>query len=260
MDHATCSRLLTATHFATSSLPLTARLIPLIGEIGRLIVPFRRADPTPRAGHRFEARSQESLRELGRIILEWTLNHIAPHDRKDLPARIESHGTWYRRRSRTPDRSVATLVGTITRWRRLYQDVHGVEPSLFPLEIRLGLEAGRAAPALAERAARAAVTLPRDAVSAVWRDDHGVRWSATSLRAVIAGLAAGMGGHRHGAQVDRLLCWPEQADRSSGGRKPVLALGRDGLMLPIRGPARYREGAAATVSVYDRRGRRPGTV
>jgi hypothetical protein len=30
MDHATCPRLLTATHFATSLLPLTARLIPVL--------------------------------------------------------------------------------------------------------------------------------------------------------------------------------------------------------------------------------------
>ena len=40
----------------------------------------------------------------------------------------------------------------------------------------------------------------------------------------------------------------------------MLAAGRDGLMLPIRGQACYREGATATVSVYDRRGRRLGTV
>ena len=51
-----------------------------------------------------------------------------------------------------------------------------------------------------------------------------------------------------------------QARTSSGDRKPVLAVGRDGLMLPIRGQACYREGATATVSVYDRRGRRLGTV
>ena len=166
MDHATCSRLLTATHFATSLLPLTARLIPVITELGRLIVRFRRADPTPRAGHRFETRLQELLRELGRIIVEWTFNHLEPHDRKELPGQIESRGTWYRRRGKTPNRSVATLFGTITLWRMLYQDVHGVEPSIFPLEIRLGLEAGRATPALAERAARAAVTSPQDAVLA----------------------------------------------------------------------------------------------
>src|SRR5690349_787317 len=260
MDHATCSRLLTATHFATSLLPLTARLIPVITELGRLIASFRRADTTPRACHRFETRSQELLRELGRIIVEWTLNHLEPHDRKDLPAQMESHGTWYRRRSKTPNRSVATLFGTITLWRMLYQDIHGIEPSIFPLEIRLGLEGGRATPALAERAARAAATSPQEAVLAALRDDHGVRWSAASLRAVIAAVATGMEVHCHEAQAARLLAWLEQADRSSGGRKPVLAVGRDGLMLPIRGQACYREGATATVSVYDRRGRRRGTV
>jgi hypothetical protein len=260
MDHATCCRLLLATHFATSLRPLTARLIPLIAELGRLIVTSRRADVTPQAGHRFETRLQELIRELGRVILEWTLNHLEPHDRRDLPAQIESGGTWYRRRGKTPNRKVATTFGTITLWRMLYQDVHGVEPSIFPLEIRLGLEAGRATPALAERAARAAVTSPQAAVLAALRDDHGVRWSAATLRAVIAEVAMGMEAHCQEAQAARLLGWLEQADRSSGSRKPVLAVGRDGLMLPIRGQGCYREAAAATVSVYDRRGRRLGTV
>src|SRR3954471_6447096 len=215
MDHATCPRLLMATHFATSLLPLTDRLLPVITELGRLIVHFRRADPTPRDCHRFETRLRELLRELGRLIVEWTFNHLEPHDREDLPGQIESGGTWYRRRSKPPNRSVATLFGTITLWRMLYQDVHGIEPSIFPLEIRLGLESGRATPALAERAARAAVTLPQDAVLATLRADHGARWSVASLRAVIAGVAAGMDAHRHDAQVDRLLRWLEQADRSS---------------------------------------------
>jgi hypothetical protein len=235
-------------------------LVPLLTQIGRTLVRFRRAGLTPQACHGFEAQLQEQLRELGRIILEWIFNHLEPHDCRDLPGQIESHGTWYRRRSKTPNRSVATLLGTITVWRTLYQDVHGVEPAIFPLEIRLGLEAGRATPALAERAARAAVTLPQDAVLAALRADHGVRWSVSTLRAVIAGVAAGMEAHRQDAQADRLLGWLEQADRSSGSRKPVLAVGRDGLMLPMRGQACYREGATATVSVYDRKGRRLGTV
>jgi hypothetical protein len=260
MDHATCSRLLAATHFATSLVPLTARLIPVITELGRLIARFRRADLTPQACHRFETRLQESLRECGRIIIQWTFNHLEPHDRRDLPGQIESGGTWYRRRSKTPNRSVATLFGTITLWRALYQDVHGVEPSIFPLEVRLGLEAGRATPALAERAARAAVASPQSAVLATLRGDHGVRWSAATLRAVIAAVAAGMEVHCQEAQATRLLSWLEQADRSSGSRKPVLAVGRDGLMLPIRGQVCNREGATATVSVYDRAGRRLGTV
>jgi hypothetical protein len=232
----------------------------VIAEIGRLIVRFRRTGPTPQASYQFETRLQELLRELGRIIVEWTFNHLEPRDRTDLPSQIEVRGTWYRRRGKTPKRTVATLFGTITLWRMLYQDVHGVEPAIFPLETRLGLEAGCATPALAERVAQAAASSTQATVLASLHHDHGVKWSVATLRAVMATVAAGMEVHRQDAQVAVLLSWLDQADRSSGSRKPVLAVGRDGLMLPIRGQACYREGATASVSVYDRKGRRLGTV
>src|SRR5438874_6331986 len=180
MDHATCLRQLSATHFATSLFPLTVRLVPLILQIGRLIVRFRRAELTPQAAHQFETQLRDQLRELGRIIVEWTFNHLEPRDKKDLPNQMAFQGTWYRRRSKTPNRQVATLFGTITLWRMLYQDVHGVEPSIFPLEIRLGLEAGRATPALAERVAQAAATAPQGTVLALLRAEHGVSWSVAS--------------------------------------------------------------------------------
>ena len=64
----------------------------------------------------------------------------------------------------------------------------------------------------------------------------------------------------HDAQVARVLAWLEQADASRGSRKPVLAAGRDGVFVPIRGDDSYREAATATLSVYDRAGRRLGTV
>src|SRR5262249_31117994 len=117
-----------------------------------------------------------------------------------------------------------------------------------------------ATPALAERAAQAAAGSPQAAVLARLKDDHGVGWSAASLRKVLAAVATGLAEHRHDVQVARLLQWLKQADQSTGSRKPVLAVGRDGLRMPIRGQASYREGATATVSVSDRRGRRLGTV
>ena len=43
-----------------------------------------------------------------------------------------------------------------------------------------------------------------------------------------------MESHRHDASVAQVLKWLEQAYASRGGRKPVLAVGRDGLLLPIR--------------------------
>jgi len=90
--------------------------------------------------------------------------------------------------------------------------------------------------------------------------NHGVSWSVATLRRVVAGLSEGMEPHYHDASVAQVLKWLEQAHVSRGSRKPVLAVGRDGLMLPIRGEACYREGATATVSVHDRKGRRLGTV
>jgi hypothetical protein len=56
-----------------------------------------------------------------------------------------------------------------------------------------------------------------------------------------------------------LLHWLKQAERSRGRHRPVLAVGRDGVMVPIRGHG-YQEASAATVTVYDRRKKRLGTV
>jgi hypothetical protein len=177
-----------------------------------------------------------------------------------MPPQLRCDGDWYRRRTKTPNRSVATLFGTITLWRYLYQPLHGVEHATFPLEIRLGLAAGRATPALAEWVARAATDTTQDTVRADLKRDRGVAWSVETLRAVIAETWQGMAPHAHAAQVARVLAWLEQADASRGSRKPVLAAGRDGLFVPIRGDDSYREAATATLSVYDRAGRRLGTV
>jgi hypothetical protein len=260
MDHATAVTALLATHFATSLFPLTVRLIPLITQIARLIVHFRRADPTPQTCHQFETQLEVQIRELGRIIVEWTFNHLEPHDRRDMPKQMCFQGLWYRRRFKSPNRKVATLFGTITLWRMLYQPVHGVERSIVPLEVRLGLEAGLATPALAERAAQASAVSTQGAVLASLERDHGVCLSVASLRTVVAAVAQGMEPHRQEAQVAQVLNLLGQAFQSRGGRKPVLAVGRDGLMLPIRDSECYREGATATLSVYDRRGQRLGTV
>jgi hypothetical protein len=260
MDHATVTATLLATPFAASFLPLTLKLLPVISRVAHLIVAFRDAEPTPAACHHFETQLQVTLRELGRIIVEWTYNNLEPDDRHLMPAHLRFDGDWYRRRTKGPNRGVATLFGTITLWRYLYRPIHGVERSIFPLEIRLGLAAGRATPALAERAARAAADSTQGTVLADLRRDHAVAWSVATLRAVIASTWEGMAPQFHDAQVARVLDWLEQADASRGSRKPVLAAGRDGVFVPIRGDDSYREAATATLSVYDRAGRRLGTV
>jgi hypothetical protein len=67
-----------------------------------------------------------------------------------------------------------------------------------------------------------------------------------------------MSEHRHSAQVQALLGWLKSA--SEIGSRFTLSVGRDGCMLPMRHCERYREGAAATISVLDRWGKRLGTV
>jgi hypothetical protein len=260
MDHATLIATLLATPFAASLLPLTLRLLPVISQVAQLIVTFRAAEPTPAACHHFETQLQATLRELGRILLEWTYNHLEPDDRHLMPDHLRFDGDWYRRRAKTPNRKVATLFGTITLWRYLYQPIHGVERAIFPLEIRLGLAAGCATPALAERVAHAAADSTQGTVLAGLRSDHAVAWSVATLRAVIASTWDGMAPQFHDAQVARVLAWLERAQASRGSRKPVLAAGRDGVFVPIRGDDSYREAATATLSVYDRAGKRLGTV
>ena len=98
MDHATAAVALLATHFATSLFPLTVRLIPVITQIGCLIIRFRSADVSPQTCHQFETELQVQLRELGRIMVEWTFNHLEPHDHRDMPSQICFQGVWYRRR------------------------------------------------------------------------------------------------------------------------------------------------------------------
>src|SRR3954447_16948154 len=261
MDHATVATALLATSFASSLFPLTIRLLPVISQVARLIVVFRALELTPATSHRFETQLQDLLRELGRIIVEWTFNHFEPDDPHLMPDHLRFEGDWYRRcNKKSPRRSLATLFGTITLWRYLYRPIHGIESSIFPLEIRLGLAVGRATPALAERAAHAAADSTQGTVLADLKRDHAVAWSVETLRDVIAVTWDGMAPQFHGARVARVLAWLEQARASRGSRKPVLAVGRDGVFVPIRGDDSYREAATATLSVYDRAGARLGTV
>jgi hypothetical protein len=71
-------------------------------------------------------------------------------------------------------------------------------------------------------------------------------------------LAESLAPLRQEAQIARLLRLLRQAFASPGKNRPMLVAGRDGVMVQTR-PC-WEEAATATVSVYDRRGRRLGTV
>ena len=133
------------------------------------------------------------------------------------------------------------------------------EPGLHPLRLRLGIGAGSATPALLERVARMSVDHTQGEVRAWLLREHGLTWSNDRLRAVRLGFVRALMPFVPALQKTRLLAWLRQAEDSRGRHRPVLAAGRDGIMIPMRRGG-YEEASTATVSVYDRTRRRLGTI
>ncbi len=235
-----------------------AELTPQLLALFEATQAFRRQPPTPQRTHAFESQTAALLRQAGRAHLEREYNRLEPQRLQDCPRRLRLAGQEYRRRPKSRKR-LGTLFGEIQLHRYLYEATEPGEKALFPLELQLGVEAGLATPALAERVGLWSAEHEQEAVRTLLRQEHGVSWSITSLRRVTASLRDGLASFREEAQVARLLEWLAQAAASKGRHRPVLAAGRDGIHVPIRHEG-YHEGATATVSVLDRRGRRLGTV
>ena len=254
MIHPTPTKTLLTTTFES----LVMQLSGLLARGARLIDRFVQAEPTPETTMAFEGALSALLREVGRRMMAWTLNRLEPEADDEAPPRVAFEGRLYRRR-RTHPHIVGTLFGPVTLWRRLYEPLGRCGGSIHPLELRLGLEAGLATPALAERVGYWSTDHSQQEVLEMVQHDHGVEWSCTSLRKVLGTLRVGMTPHREGAQVDPGVRWIEQARASKGRFRPTLSVGRDGIFVPLRGGV-AQEGATATVSVLDRRGKRVGTV
>jgi hypothetical protein len=243
---------------ATTLQPLVGQLSGSLAHGAKLIAQFLDQEPTPQQMATFEWELHTLLREVGRRIMAWVLNHIEPESAEEAPSRLWLKGQAYRRR-RKHRTQLATLFGPVVVWRRLYEPLTPGRRSIHPLELNLGIEAGVVTPALAERAGRWAADHAQRQVLEMLAHDHGVQWSCTTLRKLLGSLSAGMGGHRQPAQVDQVIHWLHQARASKGRFQPTLAVGRDGVNVPLR-HGEWKEGATATVSVMDRRGKRVGTV
>jgi len=241
-------------------LELAGLLLHGIVEMGRLLTAFQRGAVTPSTTYAFENALRDQLRQVGREIVSWVYNHLEPSTVHDMPAQLGVEAEWYRRRPKSPRNRLATLFGSIVLWRYLYEPLATAERSIFPLEMRLGVVAGLATPALAARVGHWSADHTQSGVVANLQREHGIRWGTSSLRKVTAAVSAGLAEQRHAVQVAQVVAWLHQARASKGRHRPVLSVGRDGIFLPLRDDEEYREGATATVSVLDRRGRRLGTV
>jgi hypothetical protein len=239
-------------------------LQPARQRITELVDRFRHSPITPASTARFENDLLLATRELARLTAEWACNHVEPADVQALPSEVRFEGSTFRRLGKKTPQQLSTLFGPITLRRLGYRSgpLDG-EPVLFPLCRQLGVLHG-ATPALFECVGRyhgeAGATQKRTLQRL--RREHGLNWGVKRLRLVTDFLAQAMQEHRQDAQVEQVLAWLQQAQASRGRHKPVLCAGRDGITIGIKvkGGAINEVATTGTLSVYDRRGRRLGTV
>ena len=236
--------------------------VALFGEplraLAEEVAAFRQAPPTPARTRFFEKKTAVLLREAGRMLIEHEYNRVEPERLQECPLRLRLAAEEYRRRPKSRNK-IGTWFGTIELRRYVYEALEPGEPCLFPLERQLGIEAGLATPALAERVGLWSAEHEQEQVRELLRQEHNVSWSVTSLRKLASSLREGLASFREEAPLSKLLELLAKADKSKGKHRPVLAAGRDGVHVPLRDDG-YHEAATATVSVLNRRGRRLGTV
>lgn len=219
---------------------------------------------TPAAALALEQELAQQARQVARAAAEFAYNHLEPDEPQELPHHVQHEAGEYRRLNRkTANREVATLFGKITLWRHGYRYVQRdvAEPTIFPLEIQLGLVEG-ATPALASVAAKALAEAgaTQEVALARLREQHGVSWGVKKLRAVAENLSAGMERFRRKYQAKQAVDWLRQAYASAGKHRPALVLGRDGITLCTSPHSFFEVATTATLSIYDRKGNRLGTV
>jgi hypothetical protein len=219
---------------------------------------FRSEPVTPQRFLELENALNAAANETCRQVLEREANRLEADDKKAVPSKVRFHKESYRINKKTPAR-IATRFGTITVRSFYYLNEADGEPGLHPLHLRMGIGAGVGTPALLERVARMSVDHTQSEVRAWLRREHGLVWSNDRLRAALADFRQALLPFVADLQEARLLTWLMQAEQSRGRHRPVLAAGRDGTMTPMR-QGGYKEASTATVSVYDRRRRRVGTV
>jgi hypothetical protein len=235
-------------------------------QLSALVARFLTAPLTPASTLDFETSLQQLLTECGRQVVQAVFNQVEPEDPPDAPKHTQRDRQDYSRKNRKSKNrgGIATLFGRIELWRCLYEPLQEArddeQPSFSPLELCLGIVAGNATPALAERIGRLSGQHTQQEMLDLLQRDHQVRWSVEVLRKVTAAVSGGIALYLRAAQQQALLGWLIAAQQSRGRYRPVLAVGRDGIMVPLRNEETYKEAAVATRSVHDRRGRRLGTV
>src|ERR1700722_7985199 len=99
---------------AESTPDLPDVLDPALDHVRDLVERFRQSPLSPLRAAQFEKDLQQRTRELGRVVVQWTYNHLEPADVAAGPPVVDAQGSRFRRLRKKTPQQVATLFGTIT--------------------------------------------------------------------------------------------------------------------------------------------------
>jgi len=129
-------------HTTPTKVLLATPLQPFVGQWSgslahgaTLMDQFLPQEPTPQHMATFERELHRLLREGGRRLMAWVLPHMEPACAAEMPSRLwwKAQASRRRRKHRT---TMATLLGPVVVWRRLYEPLAPCARALHPLELR----------------------------------------------------------------------------------------------------------------------------
>jgi hypothetical protein len=152
-------------------------------KITAAVMAFLGRGVSPQAMFELEKELERLLREIGRRTLETVLNRLEPEDPEGMPKQFAQQQQEYSRKQEKSNNrgGIGTCFGTIPLRRfscePLQEAREDGQKSFAPLELQLGIVAGSATPALAERVAFLAVGHTQQEVLQRLAEDYGVLWS-----------------------------------------------------------------------------------
>ncbi len=189
--------------------------------------------------------------------MQRTIQKIESIDRDQTVSSFVFNGESYRRNRRTTN-TIDTRFGPISYDRWYFQNTQAKTPGIAPLDVRLGIVAGRMSPALAEVTGRLAADLPQQAARDMLAERFSVTPSVEAYRRVVADLATQVRTVHDEEAIGQLIDWIDEARQSEGKHDVLLQVGRDGVFVQTR-PC-WEEASCGTVAVYDRNRKRIGTI
>ena len=218
---------------------------------------FSSNEITPTSTDKLERRLERLARELARLVFERTIRRVESDQLNQTASSFTFNGESYRRNRRTTN-NLDTRFGSISFERWFYQNTQAKSSGIAPLDVRLGLVAGRMTPALAEVTGRLAADMPQQAALDMLHERFGVRPGVEAYRRVVAEVATQVRTVHDDEAIAQLIEWVEQARQSEGKRDVLLQVGRDGVFVQTR-PC-WEEASCGTIAVYDRNRNRVGTI